>query len=274
MVYRFEYNRLFDLCPHSNLMVEDLKTVLEGKATLIKNRQYLSTKEYLNPFVERLSPLTNRFICQVKPADQISTTGSTTDTVYNKVLLTAILPDSFDVNGVKYNRVVNMAYALDTKVPVAKFYTGVIDPSYRFYQFGRGYSEVQKIEVSNPLDFSKLMPLIERSKADSCEKMLTGISQALLNKGVMTRYLGDWIDFTLTTDYYIEDVGKVKLANSLPITTYSDVILNKDSNFYSDAPNVAISTLYESFAEQISEDEKDLINRYEKTMLINEMLKL
>lgn len=255
-------------------MVEDLKTVLEGKATLIKNRQYLSAKDYISPFVERLSSMTNRFICQVKPADQVSTTGGNSDTVYNKVLITAILPDSFTVDNVVYHRTVCFAYALDTKVPVAKFYTGVVDPAMRFHQFGRGYCEVQKIDVSTPLDYTKLMPLIAKGNDDNCEAMLKGICRASLDKAVMTKYLGDWVDFSLTKDFYVEDIGKVKLANSMPIKTYSDVILDKESEFYSDEDKVTYGTLYKSFAEQIYDDEKDLVNRYEKTMLVNEMLRL
>ena len=53
-------------------MIETLKTVLGGSATAIKNKEYLSAKAYIEPFVERLKPYTSNFICNVKLADQVS----------------------------------------------------------------------------------------------------------------------------------------------------------------------------------------------------------
>ena len=38
--------------------IEDL---LKGKATIIKDREYLPTKSYVEPFLERMSKFTNDF---------------------------------------------------------------------------------------------------------------------------------------------------------------------------------------------------------------------
>ena len=35
-------------------MIEDLKTLYTGKATIIKEKQYLSAKAYVQPFIERM----------------------------------------------------------------------------------------------------------------------------------------------------------------------------------------------------------------------------
>ena len=114
-------------------MIETLKNVLNGSATAIKTKEYLSAKAYIEPFVERLTPYTTNFICNVKLADQVSYDDKGVDTIYNKVLVMAVFPDDKDVSinrnnrVISYHRVVCMAYALDVKTPICKLYTGVID---------------------------------------------------------------------------------------------------------------------------------------------------
>ena len=39
-----------------------LQKLLEGKATIIKGKEYLSTKEYVQKFVDEMSKFTNKFI--------------------------------------------------------------------------------------------------------------------------------------------------------------------------------------------------------------------
>ena len=77
-------------------MTEDLKTLYTGKATIIKEKQYLSAQAYIKPFIERLDTYKAKYICQAKQADQLSYDGSNIDPVYNKVLITAILPSDYD----------------------------------------------------------------------------------------------------------------------------------------------------------------------------------
>ena len=52
----------------------DLKTLLQGKATIIKGKEYFSTEAYVTPFLERMSKFTNDFRVQAKLPDQISIT--------------------------------------------------------------------------------------------------------------------------------------------------------------------------------------------------------
>ena len=39
----------------------DLNTLLQGKATIIKKKEYLPTEAYVTPFLERMSKYTNNF---------------------------------------------------------------------------------------------------------------------------------------------------------------------------------------------------------------------
>ena len=51
-------------------------------------------------------------------------------------------------------------------------------------------------------------------------------------------------------------------------------MINKDSEYFVDGDEIPMPEILKSFLSQVSSDEKDLINRYEKTQLINQLLKL
>ena len=51
-----------------------LDELLRGKATIIKNKEYFSTEQYITPFLERMSKFTNDFKIQVKLPDQYTLT--------------------------------------------------------------------------------------------------------------------------------------------------------------------------------------------------------
>lgn len=260
-------------------VIESLNTIYNGSATIIKNKEYLSAKAYIEPFVERLSDYTSKFICLVKNADQISYDNKGINYIYNRVLVYGVLPDNYDVvinrndKSVNYHRVVCMVYALDVKNPICKFYSGVVDLDFNFYAFGANCISIQKIEPETPINFTSLQSIIDNGLKDNCEIILSQNTQRSISKNIMTNTLGEWIDFSIKKEY-INDSGKVKLSNSMPIEAYKKLIIERESDYYTDEDNIEYPELLQSFLSQITEDEKDIINRYEKTQLINQMLKL
>lgn len=260
-------------------MIENLKTVLTGSATTIKNKEYLSAKAYIEPFVERLKPYTSNIICHVKLADQLSYDEKGVDTIYNKVLIMGIFPDDKDVsvnrNGkvISYHRVVCMSYALDVKTPICKFYTGVIDPDLVFYAFGGNCIHIQKIEPDTAIDYTSVQTIIDNGLKDNCQFILDQNVSRSISKDKMNENLGNWIDFAIKKEY-INDSGRIKLSTNIPIEAYKSLIINRDSDYFVDGDEIPMPEILKSFLIQISEDDKDLINRYEKTQLINQLLKL
>ena len=260
-------------------MIENLKTILTGSATSIKNKEYLSAKAYIEPFVERLNSYTNNFICSVKLADQVSYDDKGIDTIYNKVLIMAILPDDKDIlinrndRIISYHRVVCMAYALDVKTPICKFYTGVIDSDMVFYAFGADCISIQKIEPNTAINYTFVQTIIDNGLKDNCQFILNQNTSRSIDKDKITENLGEWIDFTIKKEY-INDSGKIKLSTGLPIEAYKSLMINRDSDYFIDGDKIPMPEILKSFLVQISEDDKDLINRYEKTQLINQLLKL
>ena len=107
-------------------MIETRQELLKGKSTVIKNVQFLSAEDYTQPFFDRMDKLKATYIINVKVADQMSTTNKVPDTVYNKVHIQAVLPDSYyKTNHTK--KVVGFVYGLDVKKPAAKLYIADID---------------------------------------------------------------------------------------------------------------------------------------------------
>ena len=103
--------------------------------------------------------------------------------------------------------------------------------------------------------------------------MIDQFDSITFSKEGIYELLGNWVDFTLRKEY-INDSGKVKLASNMAVTAYRELCINKDGDFYTDEPSISMHDLYNSWANQLVKDDKDITNRYEKTQLINQMLKL
>lgn len=256
-------------------MVESLDEVLKGSSTLIKNKQYFKTKDYLEPFIEKLKPYTSKFICNVKIADQLAVDEDKTSIMYNKVNIMGVFDSQYDIliNSSIFHRVVCMAYAIDVKSPYCKFYTGVIDGELNFYAFGGDCIQLQKIEPETPIDFTGIETLIQNGLNDNCQTILIQNNNRCINKADIFNLLGEWVDYTLKKEY-VNDAGKVKLSNSFPIEAYKLLTMQKDSNVYEEGNSILISNILKAFLSQITNDDKDIINRYEKTQLVNNLLKL
>lgn len=250
-------------------MIESLNIILDqGKSTLIKNIQYLSAKDYIQPFVDRLKPLNPTFRCNVKIADQLVVTNNTPEIVYNRVHIQAILPEEYYYKN-ECRKVVGMIYGLDVKKPVAKFYIGDIDDKNNLIVFDENCIKYQDIEDSTALNYSCIKELLEY--VDTNAVMMSQIDNVYYDLDNIQNDLGGWIDYILSA-VYPSDYGIVKLATSLPITAYKWITKNKDSDYYCDK-NPKFSTIYKAMLQVIT-DENDIMNTFEKTILIKRMLRL
>ena len=61
---------------------------------------------------------------------------------------------------------------------------------------------------------------------------------------------------------------------TLPVDVYKAVTMDQESDVYYDGEEIPIITVLKSFSSFISNDEKDLVNRYEKVQLVNKLLGL
>lgn len=63
----------------------DKDLLFEGKSTIIKNKNYLSTKEYVESFFDEMSKFTNDFIIRVQTPNQMTLSGEDKDITFNRV---------------------------------------------------------------------------------------------------------------------------------------------------------------------------------------------
>ena len=56
-----------------------------GLPTKIKNKEFFATRNYIEPFIDRMSKYTDNFTIQAKPADQISLNSDGTTNFENIV---------------------------------------------------------------------------------------------------------------------------------------------------------------------------------------------
>jgi hypothetical protein len=246
--------------------------LLQGKATKIKEKEFFTTKAYVEPFFDRMSKYTEEFIINVKPADQISLTPSGEvnfdDIVYNRVWIQAVLPDEYAYEN--HKRVMSMIYALDTRKPVVKMYTGALNMAcLNLCVFNPDALNVAELEPTTAINFSPVNLLM--GMTDTIKVTLEKMSKMTFNRNSIYEDLGLWVDRCITAKYN-SGFGTVKIAESAPINVYKSLFYEEDSNYYVQGDEVDGFTVYNAFTDLITQDKKDLVNKFEKTLLVKEIM--
>ena len=249
-----------------------LEHLLQGKATKIKEKEFFTTKAYVEPFFDRMSKYTEEFIINVKPADQISVTSSGEvnfdDIVYNRVWIQAVLPDEYAYEN--HKRVMSMLYALDTRKPVVKMYTGALNMAcLNLCVFNPDALNVAELEPITAINYSPINLLMGMN--DTIKSTLEKLDKMIFNRNEIYEDLGLWIDRCITSKFN-SGFGTVKIAESAPVNVYKDLFYNEDSNYYTQGEEVDGFTVYNAFTDLITQDKKDLVNKFEKTLLIKEIM--
>ena len=62
-----------------------LNALLEGKPTIIREKEYLATNDYIQPFIDEMSKFTKEFVVNVQLPDQVTISNDSKDVTYNRV---------------------------------------------------------------------------------------------------------------------------------------------------------------------------------------------
>ena len=249
--------------------------LLQGKATRIKDKEYFKTEQYVVPFLERMSKLTNEFIIQAKPADQISLTPNGDvnfeDIIYNRVNIEAVLPDEYCFEG--HKQVVGFVYALDTRKPVVKQYMGGLRTAcLNLCTFNPAALSVQELEPETAINYNFLGHCLEI--ADNMGAKLHELSNMEFTKDMMYQELGHQIDNCINYKFH-NDFGTIKLPESLPIEVYKNLFYNEKSEYFTKDDRVSGFDVYQAYTDIICNGKsKDLVNRFEKTLLVSRIMGL
>lgn len=245
--------------------------LLKGKATIIKNREFFPTKNYVEPFLEKMSKITSDFRIQVKIPDQITTTKKEEDITYNRVLIQAVLPEEHCIDN--HDEVIGFLYGIDVKKPVVKIYRGYLNRACtNLSVFNPQWINVQEMTPGDPINFSSIKHLMEHT--NDFAVVLDKMKSTFISRNEQTDYLGKWVDHSLreSQDY---GFGKVKIAVSTPIDAYKSLFIDADSEYYiPQGIDPSLFDIHSAFTQIITDDKRDIMNKFEKTMIVNKLLNI
>lgn len=243
--------------------------LMAGKACSIKDVEYLSTAEYVTPFVEELSRFGAKFIVDVEVPNQLTRTGGEKDITYNKVLIQAILPEKYNVED--WCETYCLAYALDVKKPIYKVYR-----AYRHMTSG-----VLMVFNSNWLICKELKP--GQIPQYSLRELMEAYNDVPIKMKEMNEetyapdiakkqaMLGQLIDRALVYD--IKNIsGKVKVSAAQVVKAYESIYNDPASCYYTVDGSYDKLSYYEAIGNVVTKDDKDIINRFEKSQLVGMLL--
>lgn len=252
-----------------------LEQALAGKRTIIKGNEYLSTAAYVEPFLERMSKYTDKFIFNGIQPDQITLTENgdinTEDIAWNRMWVQAVMPDEAGFDN--HDRVCGMVYGLDVRKPIVKFYVGGLNKACcNLCVFSPSFLNVRELEPEKAINFSPIDKLL--SQADNVKNILTKLSETEVpyNEVRINENLGDWVRKTLNNSF-TNQLSKVKLATSSAIDAYKLLYEKEDSPYFVPKGDTTdMFNIYNAWTQVITDDKRDIINKCEKTLLVGNIL--
>lgn len=248
--------------------------LLKGKGTIIKDREYLPTKSYVEPFLDRMSKFTDDIRVEVRLPDQITKLDSTEDITYNRVWVQAVMPGEgiFD----NHQEVVGFLYGLDVRKPIVKIYRGALNMTCtNLCVFNPSFLNTQELEPNTAIDYRPIKTLMEQT--NDVKVWLEKLSDTFFSRDreSLERELGRWVHNSMVRSYD-GGYGKVKLATSSPVTAFKKLFIDAKSPYYieEDVDQVDMFTVYNAFTQIITDDDKDIMNKVEKTLLLKTILEL
>ena len=256
----------------------ELSELLKGKATKIKDKEYFQTEAYVTPFLERMQKITNDFRVEVKLPDQITVTKKEDldfdDVTYNRVWIQAVLPESYTVEN--HDEVIGMVYGIDTRKPVAKFYRGGLNRACtNLCVFSPSYLAVQEMKSAEAISFKSLDNIMD--KANEIKVWLDKLHSISFSRDYVNinESLGRWVRNALHVKYE-NGFSPVKLGVPNVVDAYKLLFEDAKSPYYVSADrDTDMFNVYNAFTEIISnKDQKDIINKCEKVLLLKDILSI
>ena len=243
--------------------------LLKGKSTIIKNKEFFPTKSYVEPFFEKMAPLTDNFKVDVVLPDQMTLTKDKEDITFNRVLIQAILPEKFCIHN--HDEVIGFLYGIDVKNPVTKIYRGYLNRACtNLSVFSPQWINIQELIPGEPINYNPIKQLLEAE--NNFPEFISKLKSIYLDRDDRTNYLGKWVDYALREgqDY---GFGKVKIAVSTPVDAYKSLFIDQESEYYvPEGIDPSLFDVHSSFTQIITDDKRDILTKWEKTLLIGKLL--
>ena len=162
-------------------------------------------------------------------------------------------------------------YALDTRKPVVKEYMGGLRTDcLNLCTFNPTALSVQELAPEKAIDYNFLNHCLEL--VDNMGLKLKQLANMEFTHEDMYNELGMQIDRCINYKFH-NDFGTVKLPESLPIEVYKNLFYNEKSPYFSKEGIVSGFDVYQAYTDIICNGKsKDLVNRFEKTLLVSQIL--
>jgi hypothetical protein len=246
-----------------------LRELLQGKATIISNKSYLSTADYVQPFVDQMSKYTSDFRIKAKLPAQMTITNNT-DITYNRVLIEAVLPPQHCIE--KHDEVIGFLYGLDVRKPISKLYRGYLNQACtNLCVFNNKWLEVAEIKPGEliRIDGKKMLEL-----PNDFENRIKQLKSEFISREQIHNSLGSWVHNSLT-DYHYNGVQAVKISPTVVVEAYKSLYLDEASSYFiPKTQEASMFEIYNAFTQIITDDKKDFMNSFEKTIMVNKLLGL
>lgn len=248
-----------------------IKELLDGFPCLIKNKEFFSPKIYVEPFLERMSQFTNDFRVQVKLADTLSTKEQNLNNVYTRVLIESVLPEKYSID--KHDEVIGLVYGIDVRKPVVSFYKGYLNSAcLNLTIFNPSWVSHQELIPSEPINYSPLKQIVESTNDFSIK--LKKLKNTFIDREDRQLELGKWVDNSIKS-FLDLGFGKIKLSTATSIEAYTNLFVDKDSPYFiPESQDPSLFDIYNSFTQVITHDKKDIIQKANKVLLLNQILNL
>lgn len=247
-----------------------ISKLLEGKSTIIKENEYLSTRDYVSPFINLMKKFANDFSIQVQLPSQFTITDFKEDITYNRVWIQAILSD----NKYGFAETYNLVYALDVRKPIYKIFKAYKDrKTGNLFAFNSQWINVYELKPSTEfIEFDNVIESLMELTDDSdirFDKLEKEILSSETNK--RQQQLGELIEKSMLFEI-INNGGKIKIAPQMVLKAYQNVYMDSSSrNYISDSEECTKLNYLDAFSSLITEDNKDIVNRFEKNLLVYQM---
>lgn len=239
--------------------------LFKGKPTVIKDKEFLSTKEYVEDFFNTMAKFTQKFIINVSTPSQITITNKQEDITFNKVWIQAIIPSSEP-----FQEVINLTYALDIKKPTYKVFRTYINEGCHFV-FNKNWMQINEIKENEKFqyDIEALMKM-----TNDIDVKIRKMKNTFFDQKKQHSLFGILMERALLFEE--ENVsGKVKLSPNIILKAYENVYLDTTSKFYIKNQEVSAYNMYIAIAEQIKDGaKKDMVTVFEKSVLAATLFKL
>ena len=246
--------------------------LMKGKPTIIKGKEYLPTKDYVGPFFDQMSQFTDNFIIKVQTPNQVTITDGDEDLTYNRVWIQAVLPEKYCIDN--HDEVYSLLYGLDTRTPVYKLYRGGLNRACtNLCVFSPDWIDVQPIEEGNTFKYS-IKSMME--KTNDLHVRLEKMKNTFLDRDpdAIHQLLGEQIEKVMHLEW-ANACGKIKLSPAMCVKAFQMVYMDSRSPYYvKDTEQCSVFNYYNAFTQLVTDDSKDIMSKFEKTLLVDELFNL